>query len=54
MSLVPQVIFSGSGVIVAAIGFYVSKDPRLGRATPFLAFLGIVLIGLAVLVSLLR
>ncbi|HEX2756228.1 MAG TPA: hypothetical protein VHM48_12230 [Candidatus Limnocylindrales bacterium] len=54
MSLVPQIIFSGSGIIVAAIGFYVRKDPRRGRATPFLMYLGVLLVGLAVLVTLIR
>lgn len=51
MSTVPQIIFSGGGVIVAAIGFYVRRDPQYGRATPFLLFLGLVCVGLAVLLT---
>jgi hypothetical protein len=51
VSLVPQVIFAGSGVVVAAIGFYLRDDPRFGRATPFLIYLGCLLVGLAVIVT---
>jgi hypothetical protein len=52
VSVVPQLIFSGAGVIVAALGFYVRQDPRRGRATPFFIFLGLVLVGLSVFVTL--
>jgi len=50
--MVPQVIFSGAGVIIAAIGFYFRNEPRRGRAAPFLIYLGLVLVGLAVFVQL--
>ena len=52
MSLVPQIIFAGSGIIVAGIGVAVRNDPRRGQATPFLILLGIVLVGLAIVVTL--
>ena len=52
MSLVPQIIFAGSGIIVAGIGVSVRNDPRRGQATPFLIFLGVVLVGLAIAVTL--
>jgi hypothetical protein len=53
VSLVPPLIFSGSGLILAGIVFYMrTRDERWARATPFLMSLAILCVGLAVLVTL--
>jgi hypothetical protein len=53
MSLVPQVVVSGSGVIVAALAFVMArKDARWARAAPFLFFLAFICIVVAVIFTL--
>ena len=53
MSLVPQVVVSGSGVILATITFLMARrDERWRRAAPFLFFLALICVGLAVLFTL--
>ena len=49
MHLIPSLILSGSGVVVAAVAFYNRRDPRWQRAMPLIMAIAVgqVLLGVA-------